>query len=203
MRQSASWYSRFKEALAAALIRRHRPRPPPPDAAALLGREGEQRAARFLRKAGYKILYRNFRPIYGGEVDLVCRVRGTTELVFVEVKTRSSESYGAPADAVDWKKQQRIVQAAAEWCALLERQEERKKRFRQKGGTDVTVRFDVVELIHSGNAWEIRHWEDAFTGEETRHPGSMPLIPGANRGDVLPKRGRGGGAPFRRRRGHG
>ncbi len=203
MRLSASWCSRFRAALAVLLHRRPRLREGPPDAAARLGREGEQRAAKFLRKAGYKILCRNFRPLYGGEVDLVCRVRGTTELVFVEVKTRSNEFYGAPAEAVDWKKQQRIVQAATQWCALLDRQEGRKKHSRQQGGADVTVRFDVVELIHAGSAWEIRHWEDAFTGEETRHPGSMPLIPGANRGDVLPKRGRGGGAPFRRRRGHG
>ena len=136
-------------------------------------------------------------------MDLVCRVRGTPELVFVEVKTRSSECYGAPADAVDWEKQRRIVRAASEWCALLEREGRRSQRSYRKGKPDFTVRFDVIELIHTGSAWEIRHWEAAFTGEETRHPGSMPLIPGANRGDVLPKRGRGGGAPFRRRRGHG
>jgi putative endonuclease len=203
LRQSASWCSRFKETLAALLDRRPRLREEPPHTAARLGWEGERRAARFLRKAGYKILYRNFRPLYGGEVDLVCRVRGTTELVFVEVKTRSSESYGAPADAVDWEKQRRIVQAASEWCALLERQEGLAKRSFRKRELDVTVRFDVIELLHRGGEWEIRHWKDAFTGEETRHPGSMPLIPGANRGDALPKRGRGGGGPFRRRHGRG
>lgn len=203
MRLSANWCFRFREAVAALLDLRPRPRRKPIDAAARLGREGEQRAARFLRKAGYKILCRNFRPLYGGEVDLVCRIRGTTELVFVEVKTRSSESYGSPADAVDWEKQRRIVQAAAEWCALLEQQEGRKKNPRHTDTPEVTVRFDVIELLQTGGAWELRHWEDAFTGEETRHPGSMPLSPGATRGDVLPKRGRGGGAPFRRRRGRG
>lgn len=170
---------------------------------ARLGREGERRAARFLRQAGYKILYQNFRPTNGGEVDLVCRARSERMLVFVEVKTRSSETYGAPADAVDWEKQRRIVQAASEWYALLEQQEDRDARHQKKGGPGVTVRFDVIEVLHSGGQWEIRHWADAFTGEETRHPGSAPLIPGANRGDVLPKRARGGGAPFRPRRGRG
>ncbi len=136
-------------------------------------------------------------------MDLVCRVRGTPELVFVEVKTRSSEAYGAPADAVDWEKQRRIVLAAAEWYSMLEQQETRDTRRAQPDKTGVRVRFDVVEVLHSDGPWEIRHWTDAFTGEETRHPGGAPLIPGANRGDVLPKRARGGGAPFRPRRGRG
>jgi Holliday junction resolvase-like predicted endonuclease len=136
-------------------------------------------------------------------VDLVCRVRGVRELVFVEVKTRSSEAYGAPAEAVDWEKQRRIVMAANEWYAMLEEQEERATRHKQEARPGVRVRFDVIEVLHADGQWEIRHWTDAFTGEETRHPGSAPLIPGANRGDVLPKRARGGGAPFRPRRGHG
>lgn len=134
-------------------------------------------------------------------MDLVCRVQGAPELVFVEVKTRSSEQYGTPADAVDWEKQRRIVQAAAEWYTLLEQQENRDIRRGKTVKAGVRVRFDVVEVLHSGEHWEIRHWSDAFTGEETRHPGGAPLIPGANRGDVLPKRARGGGAPFRPRRG--
>jgi len=156
-----------------------------------------------LRKAGYKILYQNFRPANGGEVDLVCRVRRTRVLVFVEVKTRSNETYGAPAEAVDWEKQRRIVQAASEWYALLEQQKDQDARHEKKRGPGVSVRFDVIEVLHSEGQWEIRHWADAFTGEETRHPGSAPLIPGANRGDVLPKRARGGGGPFRPRRGRG
>ncbi len=142
-------------------------------------------AARFLQKAGYKVLYRNYKPTHGGEVDLVCRVRRRMELVFVEVKTRSSEAYGSPGEAVDWEKQRRLVRAAQEWLEQLE----------QEG---VTARFDIVEVIlHEGHQ-EVRHIQNAFTAEETRHPGSAPLIPGASRGDVLPKRGRGGGAPTRR-----
>ncbi len=158
---------------------------PPPDPTAL-GREGERRAARFLRTAGYKVLCRNFRPQLGGEVDLVCRHRRRLELVFVEVKTRSSAQHGAPAEAVDWEKQQRLVLAAREWLQMLD-------------WPAVAVRFDVIEVRFAKGAWEISHLPGAFTAEETRHPGSAPLIPGANRGDVLPKRGRAGGAPSRRR----
>ncbi len=151
-----------------------------------LGVEGERLAARFLQKAGYKVLYRNYKPTYGGEVDLVCRARLRMELVFVEVKTRSSEAHGSPEEAVDWEKQRRIVRAAQEWLEQLEVE-------------DVTVRFDIVEVILHENHRELRHIQNAFTAQETRHPGSAPLIPGASRGDVLPKRGRGGGAQTRRR----
>jgi len=155
-----------------------------------LGGEGERLAARFLQKAGYKVLYRNYKPTYGGEVDLVCRARLRMELVFVEVKTRSSEAHGSPEEAVNWEKQRRIVRAAQEWLEQLEVEE-------------VTVRFDIVEVILHEGYQELRHIQNAFTAEETRHPGSAPLIPGANRGDVLPKRARGGGGPFRPRRGRG
>jgi putative endonuclease len=168
-----------------------------------LGRMGEKLAARFLRNAGYKILLRNFRPAKGGEVDLVCRVRGRKELVFVEVKTRSSETYGAPADAVDWEKQRRIVLAARVWMSLLETEQARRLRPVKTNEDGVIVRFDVIEVLHKGGRWELRHWPDAFSEGETRHPGSIPLIPGANRGDVLPRRGYGGAAPSHRHRHRG
>jgi len=157
---------------------------------AKLGRRGERLAAQFLRKAGYKVLFRNYRPVHGGEVDIVCRARSHTELVFVEVKTRSSLEHGAPEEAVDWQKQQRIVRAAQEWLEQLQIE-------------GVTARFDIIEVLVREGHQEIRHIPDAFTAEETRHPGSAPVIPGANRGDVLPKRGRGGAAPSRRRPLHG
>jgi len=171
-----SWFSRWNNTTSL----------PESGASGRLGEEGERLAARFLKKAGYKVLYRNYKPTYGGEVDLVCRARMRMELVFVEVKTRSSEAYGSPEEAVNWEKQRRIVRAAREWLEQLDVE-------------DVTIRFDIVEVIlHEGHR-EVRHIQNAFTAEETRHPGSAPLIPGANRGDVLPKRGRGGAAQTRRR----
>src|SRR5580765_2652924 len=71
------------------------------------GARGEKLACRFLRRNGYKILYRNFKGRSGGEIDVVCRDRNT--LVFVEVKTRTREDFGRPVAAVNRKKQNRIA----------------------------------------------------------------------------------------------
>lgn len=170
---------------------------------AWLGREGERLAARFLRKAGYKILYRNFKTRSGGEVDLVCRLPRVPELVFVEVKTRSSLRHGSPGDAVDEEKRRRIIQSAREWLDLLERDWPGAAGASKTPPTAlVSVRFDVVEMLYTEGVWRVRHLPTAFLAEEPLHPGGMPLIPGATRGDVRPKRARAGAAPFRRRRAH-
>src|ERR1700719_546491 len=97
-----------------------------------LGVRGENLACRFLRKNGYKILYRNFRGRTGGEIDVVCRDRDT--LVFVEVKTRTSEDFGRPFDAVDRDKRKRISRGGLAWLRLLD-------------NPDILFRFDVVEVI--------------------------------------------------------
>ncbi len=75
----------------------------------LLGARGERAAARFLRRRHYAIVARNYRcPV--GEVDLIA-LDGAT-IVFVEVKTRSGTSFGAPAEAVTRRKQRQIVRVA-------------------------------------------------------------------------------------------
>jgi putative endonuclease len=90
-----------------------------------------------LRRRGYKILYRNFRGRRGGEIDIVCRDGDT--LVFVEVKTRTSENFGRPIAAVDRDKQRRISQGGLAWLRLLD-------------NPDVLFRFDVVEIIVDSEA---------------------------------------------------
>ena len=97
-----------------------------------LGTKGENLACRFLRRNGYKILYRNFRGRTGGEIDIVCRERDT--LVFVEVKSRTREDFGRPLDAVDRNKQKRISRGGLAWLRLLD-------------DPDILFRFDVVEVI--------------------------------------------------------
>jgi putative endonuclease len=97
-----------------------------------LGARGEHLACRFLRKNGYKILYRNFKGRTGGEIDVVCRERDT--LVFVEVKTRTREDFGRPLDAVDRDKRRQISRGGLAWLRLL-------------GDPDILFRFDVVEVI--------------------------------------------------------
>ena len=93
-------------------------------------------ACAFLRRKGYRILYRNFRARRGGEVDIVCRDRDT--LVFVEVKTRTREDFGRPVEAVNAAKRKLIARGALAWLQLLD-------------NPDILVRFDVVEIILAEN----------------------------------------------------
>jgi putative endonuclease len=101
------------------------------------GASGETLACRFLRRNGYKILYRNFKGRSGGEIDIVCRDRDT--LVFVEVKTRTREDFGRPIEAVNQQKQKRISRGALAWLRMLDNPE-------------ILFRFDVVEVIIAENA---------------------------------------------------
>ena len=115
-----------------------------------LGAEGEARAARHLERDGWRILARNARA-GGVEIDLVASRRGV--LAFVEVKTRRSRAFGAPEEAVDARKQARLLRGGAAWL-----------RARPPGrGRAWTVRFDVIvcELGRDGS-WQLRHWPDAF-----------------------------------------
>src|SRR5450755_3599938 len=80
---------------------------------ALRGKAGVKLAARFLRKQGYKILHRNFRGRSGGEIDIVCRDGDT--LVFVEVKTRSSEDFGRPIETITREQRERISRGGLAW----------------------------------------------------------------------------------------
>jgi putative endonuclease len=96
------------------------------------GVAGEKLAVRFLRKRGYKILYRNFRGRSGGEIDIVCRDGDT--LVFVEVKTRGSEEFGRPFDTITTDQKRRISRGALAWLRMLD-------------NPDILFRFDVVEVV--------------------------------------------------------
>lgn len=73
-----------------------------------LGRWGENQAATYLEGRGYSILERNFRTPYG-EIDLVVSKQDT--VVFVEVKTRSSDSYGMPEEAITPAKSAHLLDA--------------------------------------------------------------------------------------------
>ncbi len=99
----------------------------------ILGREGEDRAAMFLSKRGYKILERNYKTRLG-EIDLIALHEGV--IVFIEVKTRTSDAYGAPELAVNPRKQQRMVKAALGYLKY--------KKIHQ-----MPCRFDVVAITTS------------------------------------------------------
>ncbi len=100
------------------------------------GALGEKLACRLLKKNGYKVLYRNFRGRSGGEIDIVCRDRDT--LVFVEVKTRGSEEFGRPFDAITSDQKRRISRGALAWLRMLDH-------------PDILFRFDVVEVVMTAN----------------------------------------------------
>lgn len=108
-----------------------------------LGRWGEDRVARWYRRHGFEVLERNWRCRHG-ELDVIVR-RGSVVAV-CEVKTRSSNAFGTPAEAVDWRKQRRIRRLAAQWLSEQER----------RGA--VQLRFDVAEVMGR----EIRVIESAF-----------------------------------------
>jgi len=80
----------------------------------VLGRAGEQRAAHHLEACGYTVLDRNWRGA-DGEIDLV--VASGDDLVVVEVKTRRSDGYGHPFEAIDARKQRRLQRLALAWIA--------------------------------------------------------------------------------------
>jgi putative endonuclease len=82
-----------------------------------LGKAGERAAADLLRSLGYQVVGAGFLA-RRGELDLVCR-RGK-ELVVVEVKTRTSDAFGTPLEAVGPRKRRSLMAAAAEYRALAE-----------------------------------------------------------------------------------
>lgn len=122
--------------------------------AADIGRRGERIAARFLRRAGYRIVARNKR--YGKhELDLI--VKDKDFLVFIEVKTRSYEGnlppLHRPADAVDLSKRLHTAEAA--------------KAYLRENYTELSPRFDVIEVYldraHRLRVARINHIRDAFS----------------------------------------
>lgn len=114
------------------------------------GNLGEDAAVKYLKKNRYIILERNF-SVHGGEIDIIAK-KGDY-VVFVEVKTRSTDDYGGGLEAVNYTKQQRMIKAAQVYLLRL--------------GADVPARFDVVVVngFMRGKKFvveNIEHIENAF-----------------------------------------
>lgn len=105
------------------------------------GRKGERRAVRYLKRHGYKIICRNFKCPFG-EVDIIAR-KGDV-VAFTEVKTRFSDIYGAPSEAVNAARRHRYIQSARFYYAGRE--------------PECIIRFDIIEVTEQG----VSHIEDAF-----------------------------------------
>jgi putative endonuclease len=109
------------------------------------GSDGENLAATFLVEKGFKVLERNYR-FRKSEIDLIVS-RGNW-LIFVEVKTRSSTSFGFPEEFVDYHKKLMILKGALEYMHVKDWQG--------------NVRYDIVAVNIYGNKFDIKHIEDAF-----------------------------------------
>jgi putative endonuclease len=96
-----------------------------------LGAAGEEQAAAWYRAHGYAVLHRNWR-CREGELDLVARRGG--ELVFVEVKTRRTDRFGTPAEAVTRDKQRRLRALARAYLVSTD-------------ARAASLRFDVVSIL--------------------------------------------------------
>ena len=111
------------------------------------GELGERAAKKFLTQAGLKYLAANIRT-ERGETDLV--FRDADCLVFIEVKTRSSEEWTRPAAKVNARKRRLLSQTALDYLSQLKNPE-------------VKIRFDIVEvLLADGAVREIRHLPNTF-----------------------------------------
>ena len=112
-----------------------------------LGRRGEAIAARYLVGAGLSIVESNWRCPQG-EIDLVAR--DGDELVFVEVKTRSSVAFGHPLEAITAAKLARLRRLAAAWCEA-------------HPGNHDRIRIDAVAVIaRTLGVIEVEHLERVF-----------------------------------------
>ncbi len=112
-----------------------------------LGKFGEDCAAKFLEAAGYTIVARNFR-IRSAEIDIIAQLNNV--IVFVEVKARSNIRHGLPVEAVNLRKQKKIIEAAGVFL-----QDEKY--------CDCACRFDVVEVyLRDEQVEQINHIENAF-----------------------------------------
>ncbi|MBI4239697.1 YraN family protein [Candidatus Uhrbacteria bacterium] len=115
-------------------------------AKSIVGQIGEQAACDFLYKKGYNILQRNYR-VPGGEIDIIVRDKG--EIIFVEVKARSSTIYGHPEESVHFVKQKKMARAIRSYLLRYT--------------SDPPFRIDIIAVIISMNkVQQVHHIPNIF-----------------------------------------
>lgn len=115
-----------------------------------IGNFGEDKACEFLEKNGISVIKRNYHARVG-EIDIIAKDGST--IIFAEVKTRSSKSYGTPGEFVNLSKQKKIIKTAIYYL----------------GCDDIDMRFDVIEVMYrmrgdAAEVTEINHIKNAFEG---------------------------------------
>jgi putative endonuclease len=109
------------------------------------GSKGEKLATEFLENKGYKILEKNWRS-GRFEIDIIAEDKNI--LVFIEVKTRTTDYYGYPEESVNKTKQEHILQAAEDYVF--------------QHNINKEIRFDIVSIIINGSIQKIYHVVDAI-----------------------------------------
>ncbi len=112
----------------------------------ITGKKGEAFAAEYYRKLGYTVMEMNYHSRYG-EIDVIAE--NDFQIVFCEVKTRSSNTRINPGEAVDKKKQQKLTLTAFKYL--------------EKSGCEKLPRFDVFEVwINEGRIYKFNNIKNAF-----------------------------------------
>lgn len=112
----------------------------------ILGNKGEDIAVQFLELKGYTIAARNWR-YRRAEIDIIAKK--DEKLIFIEVKTRSSDAFGDPEAFVTPKKQELISRAAGAYILQVQH--------------DWLIRYDVIAILcNADGTHQITHFEDAF-----------------------------------------
>lgn len=125
----------------------------------IIGQKGEQIACEIMEAKGFKIIQRNWKM---GHLEMDIIAGNKTDIIFVEVKTRTSTFGGQPEEAVDLLKRKRMVAAANAYIKYY--QEERRPR------------FDIIGILlnNAGEIEKITHLENAFIPPlKTRHANSF------------------------------
>lgn len=112
----------------------------------LLGKYGEDLAANYLIDRGYKIIERNWRCSIG-EIDLIAEDKA--QIVFIEVKTRSSTDFGHPLEAITAKKVLRMQRLVCAWCA-------------DKNKVGSSVRLDAISVLVRSGSVAVEHLKQVY-----------------------------------------
>ena len=112
------------------------------------GKLGEDIAVNYLKQNRYTILDRNFE-CRQGEIDIIALDK--EEIVFIEVKTRTSNKYGAPSEAVNKIKQKHMLQTIKYYLYI-------------RNLSDEFIRIDVIEVYIKNNVYKVNHIKQAFEG---------------------------------------
>lgn len=110
----------------------------------VIGKNGEDFAANYLTNLGYEIIERNFE-CKQGEIDIIAFDKEKNELVFFEVKTRTNNKYGNPAEAVNNQKKKHIYKTAKYYLYIHNLLD------------NIYVRIDVIEVYVNNNTYKINH----------------------------------------------